>query len=105
MHRNCTHQHSDYRSHSHVLSHVLSHGETSWRHLFDLTLERVNAVLSAELLEILRDGVCGGEKLGFCETSSESKTQRGQTGSIYSCSLGYATRLGAGTAHCSHTSS
>lgn len=31
---------------------------------FALALERVDAMLSAELLEILWDGVCGSDKLG-----------------------------------------
>ncbi|TNN43288.1 hypothetical protein EYF80_046508 [Liparis tanakae] len=35
--------------------------------------ERVDAVLSAELLEVLRDGVCGSEKSGIMRPAQNLK--------------------------------
>ena len=73
MHRNCTHKYTDglmhqhtathARKHSHAHTHTPTHKEHSSEmrcHIFVSTLERVDAVLSAELLEVLWDCVCGG---------------------------------------------
>lgn len=86
MHRDCTHQYTD-RNISHTLphsrtltyTHPVIHSLEIWCHIFVLTLEWVDTMLSAELLEILRDGVCGRETFGIvrqvqsCLKCSEAK--------------------------------
>lgn len=70
-HGNCTDTHTHTYLHTHT--HTRTHS-----HLVSQPLERVDAVLSAELLEVLRDGVCGGQ-----ETSSEQGRGRANTKHSY----------------------
>ena len=82
MHRNCTHQYTDRQTHTPTHTPTHSHSRTHsllefWCHV--LTSEWVSAVLSAELLEVLGDGVCGNETLGIMRRAQYLTAQRGQT--------------------------
>lgn len=76
MHKSHKHQNTDTgihtRTHKRAHTHTYTLARTHWCiprssavvFFSALALERVDAMLSAELLEILRDGVCGSDKLG-----------------------------------------
>lgn len=71
-----THIHKHIHTHTHARALTHTHS-----HLVSQPLQPVDAVLSAELLEVLRDGVCGGQ-----ETSSEQGRGRANAKHSY-CSL------------------
>lgn len=70
-----------FLSHAHLHTYSNIHTQKQsleiWCHIFASTLERVNAVLSAELLEILWDGVCGSEKSGVMTQAQKLKAKPG----------------------------
>lgn len=80
MHKSRKHQNTDTGIHTQTCAHSHVHTDAflvalQWYFFFALALERVDAMLSAELLEILRDGVCGSDKVRRYETSLKSHMQ------------------------------